>query len=958
MGTIQTQTLQSGNQSDINAETVRPYFNSFFKKITAEQWRLLKSSKPDEATTILLADLMLNLMMTISNAVSKQSTNVPVSQERVQSILGNTVKSGFSPGNTKCSKSLDQLTDLVVEEVTETVNSILSASSACVSSGIPSRTINPNKLQEMICYACKTLKADKQIKRLFKSQSHRISHSISSEEQNTTNHSVQKARSSSSSHSSRISSKSEISSEGSPTSSVESVKRIIQETINNSLTDITTFFNEFNDSLKLNASISREIYEALDDIIESILKEGKKGKESQEPSSSIRKGMRTINRLFIKTFASAGTLQILTQVAKKFKKETEFKSRQAITSLIASIDAVLLKQEKQGGGNESCASQTLKKPTSEKVIAFTKQLSDLIYEHIIPGKIAEPSSSPVAVPKAHKGMYADIQTRVFCFLSLISWWLNNQVNSHTDRVTEALNAIDSMETSSEISSIEENTPRQSISSEISSIEGDKPRQSISSEISSRGKKRSKQSTSSEISSIEEDTPRQSTSSEINSRGKKRSKQSTSSEISSIEEDTPRQSTSSEINSRGKKRSKQSTSSEISSIEEDTSRQSISSEINSKRKKISKQSTSSGISSIEEDTSRQSISSEINSRGKKRSKQSTSSEISSNEEKTKNQSTLSGVSSKRKNPSNQSRPSGVNNRKNSTLSQSSSGASSGGRNSSNQPTSSLVSSRGRNSSNQSTSSVVNNRKNSTLSKSSSGASSGGRNSSNQSTSSVVNNRKNSTLSQSSSRASSGGRNSSNQPTSSLVSSRGRNSSNQSTPSLVSSRVRNSSNQSTPSLVSSRGRNSSNQSTRSLVSSRGRNSSNQSISSENVKMFAAERFKMYVRVLVDQLITKIYDNARMTRIGDDIIDISHQLLEGIWAEVKDIDLAVNPQIIKDLDKAIFKELRKKWKPQNLLFAFRLREPELEESIVSSLKRRLRKKRGFLSSFFSNIFSIFKR
>ncbi|CAB1422961.1 unnamed protein product [Pleuronectes platessa] len=484
------------------------------------------------------------------------------------------------------SESLDKLTDLFVEEVTETVNSTLSASSSCVSSEkpIPTRLIDPAKVQEMICYACESLKTDGGSKRFVKCQSRKQSQTISSEEQDPSDDPTLVCRTFSSSYSSGVSSKSGSSSEGGSTaSSVDSVKRLIQDTINDSLTDITDHFNEFNDSLSPNSSFSPEIDMALDDIIESISEEGTNGKESPESNFSNGKGMRKLNRLFIKNFAAAGTLQIMSQVAKKFNENPKVTSRKAMKSLIASIDAVLLEKEKPGGGNESSAFQTLEKPPSEKVIVFTKQLSDLIYLHIAPRKNSDMGSGlvkKVCVPTSHRGIYADIQTRVFCFLSLISWWLNNQVNRHTNRVSVALLNIDSWQSSSvEVNSrgnerLKQSTPavvtssvskrsKQSSSSEVSSGGKERLKQSTPAVVTSSGSNRSKQSSSSEVSSGGNERLKKSTPAVVTSSGSKRSKQSSSSEVSSGGNERPKQSTPAVVSSSGKKRSKQSSSSEVS-----------------------------------------------------------------------------------------------------------------------------------------------------------------------------------------------------------------------------------------------------------------------------------------------------------------------------------------------------------------------------------------------------------
>ncbi|CAB1434941.1 unnamed protein product [Pleuronectes platessa] len=624
---------QKVKQMDINAETVRPYFESFFTKLTAEQWERLKSCKPDEATTFMLAELLLNLMTSVSNAIVKRRPRSPVSEDKVRSILGDTLNNSLSPGSTTTSESLDKLTDLVVEEVTETVNSTLSASSICVSSEkpIPTRLINPAKVQQMICYACESLKTDGRINQLVKQ-----SWAISSEEQDPSDDPILVSRTSSSSYSSRVSSKSGSSSEGGSTaSSVDSVKRLVQETINESLTDITDFFNEFNDSLSLNSLFSSEIDLALDEIIESISEESTNGKEYPETNFSNGKAMGKINRLFIKTFAAAGTLQILSKVAKKFNENPKFTSRKAMQSLIASIDAVLLEKEKPGGGNESSAFKTLEKPRSEKVIVFTKQLSDLIYSHIAPGKNSDRGSGLV---KKSSSLEVNSLEEKRSEQSSPSSEFTSRGNERLKQSTPAV-VTSSMVSSGGKERLKQPTPavvtsrgkerlKQSTPAVVTSSGSKRSKQSSSSEVSSGGNERLKQSTLAVVTSSGSKSSKQSTPAVVTSSGSKRSNQSSSSEVSSGGNERLKQSTPAVVTSSGSKRSKQSSSSEVSSGGNERLKQSTLAVVTSSGSKRSEAvNTSSEVSSGGNERPKQSTPAVISSSGKKRSKQSSSSEVS-------------------------------------------------------------------------------------------------------------------------------------------------------------------------------------------------------------------------------------------------------------------------------------------------------------------------------------------
>ena len=59
---------QTEDIPEVSKDTVRPLIESFFKRITAEQWESLKSCTPDDATKIMMADLLLDIITALSKA--------------------------------------------------------------------------------------------------------------------------------------------------------------------------------------------------------------------------------------------------------------------------------------------------------------------------------------------------------------------------------------------------------------------------------------------------------------------------------------------------------------------------------------------------------------------------------------------------------------------------------------------------------------------------------------------------------------------------------------------------------------------------------------------------------------------------------------------------------------------------------------------------------------------------
>lgn len=79
-------------------DALRSLLQSFFAKITVDQWKSLVSGSPDNATKILVAELILNLVSTVTESVLTvlRSLNVPEPEEAALSHLGESFPHSFS----------------------------------------------------------------------------------------------------------------------------------------------------------------------------------------------------------------------------------------------------------------------------------------------------------------------------------------------------------------------------------------------------------------------------------------------------------------------------------------------------------------------------------------------------------------------------------------------------------------------------------------------------------------------------------------------------------------------------------------------------------------------------------------------------------------------------------------------------------------------------------------------
>ncbi|KAF0028708.1 hypothetical protein F2P81_017813 [Scophthalmus maximus] len=454
------ETSNPTDQPEISVQTVRPLIESFFKKTTAEQWGLLKSGRPDDATKVQLAELLINIISTVSTALVKALglASKSGSEEMVPSSLGDLIRQSFSQGSSKRCDSLDQLTDLIDKEVRESVNSSLRNTSAASGDPELNHFTEPNKLQKMISCTCRVLKTfAANIKSLFKPRPRKQRRLTTPPQardliipvslKTPLDSDLSSVTSEESMAFTDQSKTSKVSSDGSvDTQKIKIVKNEIDKEMRDVLEPLLDDVPD-PDYNMLQSEVSSEIKDVADEIAQLITDEFIIDRElSGEVGQKIK-------NLFEKNFAKASILKILIEVQNKFQKETKVQDRQAIKSLVSILDS-LLKEQKQNSGSDKTR-QSFNKLSRTNIAEFTQEFADLLFKHAsagwIPDTVMTPDSvmtpdtvmtsdeeTTPCVRESQKSMYTDIKNKVSQFVTLLRWWINNQVASHRDRVTLAL----------------------------------------------------------------------------------------------------------------------------------------------------------------------------------------------------------------------------------------------------------------------------------------------------------------------------------------------------------------------------------------------------------------------------------------------------------------------------------------------------------------------------------------
>ncbi|CAB1421073.1 unnamed protein product [Pleuronectes platessa] len=294
-------------------ETIRLQIEELYTKLTAEQWQLLKSETPDNVTRFLLAELLLNLTLSVSSDLlaAHGHKDLPFTAESFLSSLGDALRQSLEPGSlTKCHQT------------------------------------SANKLENMVHCVCKVLKTSAvDIEGLFK-PTPRGQRTFELPRGKPTS---SLSDSSSSSSGSDIPTSSESTVHSSDCRTSEDVQEIIGKEVSDIIESLVDELSE-SDLSELISEASLEFQAASDEIYQIVSEE--ESIKTSDPSrgskfSKIWKAVgKKIKKLLAKLFATTSLLKMGTRVQKKFSKEIQVQSSQSLKSLMDSVESLLLTDTK------------------------------------------------------------------------------------------------------------------------------------------------------------------------------------------------------------------------------------------------------------------------------------------------------------------------------------------------------------------------------------------------------------------------------------------------------------------------------------------------------------------------------------------------------------------------------------------------------------------------------------
>ncbi|KAF3838093.1 hypothetical protein F7725_009861, partial [Dissostichus mawsoni] len=165
------------------------------------------------------------------------------------------------------------------------------------------------------------------------------------------------------------------------------------------------------------------------------------------PKTKCKQGVKLrVKNCLAKRFAKAWIHRMVVKLKKKFHPDPKAETTKSMMSLMSGVSALLMNEGGEKGGKEISVFKRFKDFSSVKHLVFTQALTDMLYRHIASGMSHSDFPEPVRhssvrtllVPQVHANMYAEIRKQAWRFVSLMSWFVNTQVATQSQRVQQAI----------------------------------------------------------------------------------------------------------------------------------------------------------------------------------------------------------------------------------------------------------------------------------------------------------------------------------------------------------------------------------------------------------------------------------------------------------------------------------------------------------------------------------------
>lgn len=420
----------------------RPLIKSFFERITEEQLKLLKSGSPDEVTKILLAELILDMIRSVTSSVLTALKNIynPQTEEEdqpsVDQVTSQISSQALGIDNKVDSVSSRSLSDLLAEEVRRNVDSALSDGLQNLQFVIDQNVTHPHRISAMVLHATKVLRElSMKMKTIFAPRLNRereeslirehvrFSPALR-EELGLYDTDGPQSRSS-------VGPKSPETASSNDSFRSKTPERF-QEDIGKDLSDILTpLLGELPESefKKLQSEMTEELQILSDEVGQMVC---------ARDEDNLKVARLMIKEFLAKSFAKVWIHRFLIQLKKKHRQYSDIDSGALAESLVATFTSLTqLEIDEKEDENKDSLTLLFRRISSSTILFFTKQLSDLIYPHFLPQTVPDSlkgSQSLRNLEATYADTYADIQSKVWVFVVLLNWWLKTQGKTLSEKV--------------------------------------------------------------------------------------------------------------------------------------------------------------------------------------------------------------------------------------------------------------------------------------------------------------------------------------------------------------------------------------------------------------------------------------------------------------------------------------------------------------------------------------------
>jgi len=421
---------------------------SFFQGMTAKQWELLKRGTTEDSTKILLAELILDIIVTATKAIWTWFHLYKSELYEDFFIMGDVIIDLFSDvlniqNREKCESAV-RLVYNISSEIEDSVKSVFTSSKEGI---IIQHFTAAGIINTIVCHAIQMLKElTANMKTEFSPRTRRQRTKLTSA-LNSPQHVVKPSCAESGDrgpHSPVINMK-----------TVKYVKSIIEKNLKDIMDPLFDDVPDF-EYERLESVISQEAEDIAENVAFAIAKDNRLEKgEAAGPSPTVEQTMREIGgqieisfaKSFAKMWLHLQTERLMAKYNPDANVERDYSGQSDLSSV---IDKMMKWDKRPQAENNASALPKFQNYSENNSLIITEELSDLLYNNIL--QWMAPEVDPLKrtyrtgeTPTLHTNMYAAIQRKVLVFLRLQRWWQITQVGHHAKRLRDSIAKAESPE---------------------------------------------------------------------------------------------------------------------------------------------------------------------------------------------------------------------------------------------------------------------------------------------------------------------------------------------------------------------------------------------------------------------------------------------------------------------------------------------------------------------------------